>query len=693
MNFRKLDLEEEYNSISHDVYHEFFNKVLSLSKRYSRVGGEFTSRNFAACADGLQNFIQNDGKMQLVLTSSFDKDDVEAINKGTKNVEEVLSENWIKDFSEIKDKFVQDHAKALAWMLANGYLEIRIVLITDENGKILDSQQLDKITLFKRKTGIFWDSEYNAITFSGNIDFNDNLFGDYYYFRVYRNWDESEKKWVDDDFDEFQRYWNGKIIEGVGNYKVETIPLPTAINQNLIQIAPPSKSEIHLEKSPSLRPYQQNAVRKWVENSRKGIFEMATGTGKTFTAIGCIQEVEKLHDNSLVVIVCPFDNLMRQWSQELTKWNYTSLLTAKDQKWNQKLRDLISILENSREKQLGIVITSYSTFSSEKFTNLITRCKVPTMILADEVHNAGAEESRNGLLNEYSYRLGLSATLERYFDPEGTNFLENYFGRTVFEFSLQEAIQKNILVPYYYHPIYTDLTEEEYIQYKLETAKIARYWSSDNPDLRKLLEIALQKRARIIRDAQNKLHIFEELLREKKSLKHLLVYCSENQMQEVKNILNNVKPKPIINRQITSDNPKDPRDRMIILKDFAGEKYQAIVANRVLDEGVDIPEARNCIILASTGNPKQFVQRRGRVLRKFYGTYSDGSKKENATIYDILIIPQIGDDYTDDEIKVEKSIIKSQINRQEAMASIAINKDECMKEIQKIKKKYRIDED
>ncbi len=690
MNFRDLYLEEEYDSISHDVYNDFFNRVLSLAKKYARVGGLFTSRNFAACADGLQGFIQNDGRMQLVLASSFDLEDVEAITKGIKNTEDVLAENWIRDFTEIKDKFVQDHTKALAWMLANGYLEIKVVILTDHNGKVLDSKQLEKVTLFKRKTGVFWDDKYNAITFSGNIDFDDKLFGDYYFFRVYRSWDESEKKYVDDDFEEFQKYWNARLIEGLGEYSVKVIPLPNAVKENLIQIAPLSKSEINLRRIPKLHTYQQTAVRNWLNNEKKGILDMATGTGKTFTAIGCIKELEKSKSNFLAIIVCPYDNLMRQWSEELKKWDYESMITAKDQKWSQKIRDFIAILEDGSVISLVIIVTSYATFSSEKFTNLIQNCKIPVMLIADEVHNAGATETQNGLLENYSYRLGLSATPERYFDEEGTQLLDNYFGGTVFEFSLKEAIDKHFLVPYYYYPIYADLIPEEYTQYKIETAKIARYSNSDKPETRKLLELARLRRARIIRDAQNKLKVFQELINSKPQLKQTLVYCSENQMSEVKEILNNAQPKPIINRQITFDNPKDPRDRIKILKDFVAEKYQAIVANRVLDEGVDIPEARNCIIMASTGNPKQFIQRRGRVLRRFHGTYPDGTKKEFATIYDILIIPEIADDYTPEEIKLEKSIIRSQLRRQETMASIAMNSDECMKEIRKIKEKFGI---
>lgn len=688
MNFKDLEIKEEYNSISDDVYRDFFNHILKHAKRYARVGGLFTSRNFAACADGLQEFIQNDGKMELVLLPTFTQEDADAINKGIKKSDEVISERWIKDFKQIKDKFVKDHTKALAWMLANNYLEIRLVVPTFPDGKVIPTSELEKIHIFKRKTGIFWGEDYDAITFSGNIDFDDKMFGEYYYFRVYRSWDDSEKKFVDDDFDEFQKFWEGKKIEGI-SFEIKTMSLPRAIKENLISVAPKAKSEINLNKSPKLRPYQEIAVRNWITNNKRGIFEMATGTGKTFTAIGAIRELQKTTEKLLVVVVCPFDNLERQWAAELSKWELGSFVTSKATKWHQMLRDTIAILESTPKESISIIITSYATFHTEKFTETISRCKVPVLLIADEVHNAGSSENIKGLVNGYTFRLGLSATLERYFDEEGTNVIQNFFGDTVYSLDLKEAIEKNFLVGYYYYPIYVDLTEEEYIEYKLLTSKIARLWNAKGID-KKPLEIALQQRARVIRDAKNKLSAFEDLISKNKGIKYTLIYCSEKQMDVVKSKLNAVKPKPIINREITADNPKDPKQRLEILKDLAHEKYFAIVANRVLDEGADVPEAKNCIMLASTGNPKQFIQRRGRVLRKFSDTYPDGTKKEFATIYDILVIPELSDDYTEEEIKTEKAIVKSQINRQEMMAEIAINSEECLAEIKKIKKKFSL---
>lgn len=689
MNFKNLEIKEEYNSISDDVYKDFFNKILSCSKRYARVGGLFTSRNFAACADGLQDFIQNDGHMELVLLPSFTFEDVEAIEKGIKTPDQIISEGWIKDFTEINDKFVLDHTKALAWMLAKEYLTIKIVVPSYSNGKIIPKSELEKVHVFKRKTGIFWDENYDVISFTGNIDFDDKVFGEYYFFRVFRSWDESEKKYLDDDFEEFQKYWEGKTIEENG-FKVKTISLPSAIRENLIEIAPKSKSEIQLHKSPKLRRYQEKAVSKWFENDKKGIFEMATGTGKTFTAIGCIKEIQKLEKPFLVVIACPFDNLERQWKDELEKWEIESSITSKDPKWHINMRDSIASLESGKQNSVHVIITSYTTFHSEQFVDSINLCKVPVMLIADEVHNAGSTENLKGLVEGYSFRLGLSATLERYFDPIGTASLSSFFGETVFSLDLEEAIKNNFLVGYYYYPIYVDLIPDEYIEYRRLTAKIAQLWDSKEPEAQIAKEIALQQRARIIRDAQNKISAFEDFVSNNPKLKYTLIYCSEKQMDVVKQILNNAKPKPIINREITAKNPKDPRDRGQILRDLANEKYAVLVANRVLDEGADIPEAKSCVMLASTGNPKQFIQRRGRVLRKFNETYPDGSKKEYAIIYDILVIPELSPTYTDYERTMEQGIVESQLRRQEQMARIAINKDSCLEEVRRIKNKFGV---
>lgn len=683
MGFHDIDLKSEYDSIHDNVYDEFFNKVLKLSRSYNRVGGKFTSKNFAACAEGLQEFIRNDGYMKLVLLPQFNVDDIDSINRGIKNTKDVISEHWIKDFSEVKEKFVEDHTKALAWMLANDHLEIKIVVPIDSSGCIISDVKLEDSQVFQRKTGIFWDSDRESLSFSGNIDFDDAMFGEYHHFRVYRGWDESESKYLKKDFEEFSTYWSGDRLDTEMSFK--TISLPEAVRSNLIEMAPKSKSEINLKNIPKLRPYQSTAVRNWKKNDCRGIFEMATGTGKTFAAIGCIKELQKMQEKLLVIIVCPVDNLERQWETELQKWDYDSKITSGDNNWAQHMSDRIASLEINETLNISIIITTYKTFSTKKFVDIVENCDVPLMLISDEVHNAGASVYALGLSNAYNYRLGLSATIERYFDPEGTSLLQNFFGDTVYTLDLKDAIEKKFLVGYYYYPIYADLNKEEYNKYRSHTKTIARLWNSNKPEDRKILEMTLIKRSRIVQNAQNKLVKFEEWMRKQNVVEYVLIYCSENQMPIVKRMLNRT---DIINREITANNPPDPKMRSEIIKQFKQKLLGAIVSNRVLDEGADIPSAKSCVMLASTGNPKQFIQRRGRVLRRFNDAYPDGSKKKYATIYDILVIPGMSSDYTENEASTERQIASSQIRRFEEMANIAINRDECMREIDKIKEKF-----
>ena len=685
MNFRDIELKSEYDSISDDVYGEFFNKVLKCSRKYNRIGGKFTSKNFAACAEGLQEFIQNDGNMNLVLLPEFNAEDVDSINKGIKNTHDVISECWIRDFSEVHEKFIEDHTKALAWMLANDHLEIKIVVPVDSNGAILSGTKLDDSQLFKRKTGIFWDEDNKAISFSGNIDFDDKMFGEYHHFRVYRDWGDGERKFLEKDYEEFNKYWDGQLIET--DIRLKVIPLPEAIKNNLIEIAPKSKSEIRLQNIPRLRPYQKTAIHNWKENDYRGVFEMATGTGKTFAAIGCIKELQKKQEILQVVIVCPFDNIERQWKQELAKWEFDSTVTSRDAKWAQRMNDKIASLA-TKNRKISIVITTYKTFCTDKFINIIENCNVPLLLISDEVHNAGASAYSSGLINAYNYRLGLSATLERHYDPNGTALLKQFFGDTVYTLDLQSAIEKKFLVGYYYYPMYVDLNEEEYEKYISYTKHIARLWDSEKPGDREQLERIRINRSKVILNAESKIAKFKDWVQEHKdNIEYALVYCSEKQMAVVKKTLDK---HAIINHEITHKNPSDPTMRAEIIKKFSKGLFNAIVANKVLDEGADIPSAKNCIMLASTGNPKQFIQRRGRVLRKFKETYPDGSKKENAIIYDLLVIPSISEDYTADEIRIERQIVTSQIERLVDMAKIAINHESCLEDIKTLKEKFSI---
>ena len=684
MNFRGADIRPQYDSITDDVYGDFFNPILKLSRYYYRIGGRFTSKNLAACAEGLQEFIQNDGKMQLVMLPEFKAEDIESINRGTLDINKVLSNNWIKDFSEINEKFVKNHVKALGWMLANDYLEIRVVVPLKSDGTIIPQSTLQESQVFRKKTGLFWDGDNNAISFSGNIEFDDKFVGDYYQFRVYRGWDKSEIKYVNHDYVEFDEYWNGSVK--TQKKCLKSIRLPEAIRDSLIRIAPKSKSEINLSEMLKLRPYQKEAVDKWSSANFCGMFEMATGTGKTYAAIGCMKAIQRKCKKTLVVVACPFDNLERQWAEVLNKWGIKSQVTSGNANWHQHMKDGLAAFRLSNRDGMDVIITSYKTLYNDKFVKAVEQCGFNAMLIADEVHNAGSSSHLKGLSDSYIYRLGLSATVERHFDEDGTKALEDYFGETVYAMDIKEAIKRKFLVEYNYYPSYVDLEESEYREYKKQTRKIAMLWNSKKNEDRQRLEIILNNRSRIILNAKSKLDAFGDWVNcHRNEIKHTLVYCSEVQMPTIKRILSN---QSAVNREITAKNPQDPRQRSTILEKFSEGEYSAIVANKVLDEGADIPSARICIMLASTGNPKQFIQRRGRVLRQYPQGYRDGSQKKYADIYDVIVMPEISSDYTSNEKSMEKHIIESQIRRQEIMADAALNKNDCMKKIESIKIKF-----
>jgi superfamily II DNA or RNA helicase len=691
MQFKDLDIRRFYDSGRNDVYNEFFNVVLSNSNYYKRYGGLFSAKRFALVAEGLQHFIkENNGTMELAIIPVFSEEDKNALLRGV-SVDDLITKNWINDLSKIKEKFLEDHKKALSWMIANGYLTIRLILPMRPDGTYFTESELMEKAILRREVGIFYNrDDQSPISFHGIIDRENSDDGERYAIDVSRSWVGSEVEEIENDFQEFSSYWDSDV-RSKGQIVFQIKPLTSDLESYFKQIAPKSKSEVPtLRKPPVLRKYQEDAVDAWEKNNGRGIFEMATGTGKTFTAIGCIKRIENKEKTALVIIAAPYRNLIDQWRGELSKWFIESTLLEQGS-WRQIIRDEVYQLNRTNEKKLSVLITSHALFAEEEFVKQIERCKIPTMLVVDEAHHVGSYASRNGLSKNYQYRLALSATIDRYYDDDGTDFLRNYFtgstgDSTIARYTLEQAIKDKKLCGYYYYPFFVDLNDEEKAEYRRMTYQAAKLLNSKNFEDKKRGEEVIMKRSKIIRDAENKIDSFRQIIREIKKLKHMLVFCSENQFDVVSETLNNLArycgiDKSLLFRKITYENPPDKKDRFKILSDFADEEWDALLSNKVLDEGMDIPQAQTCIVLASSGNSTQFIQRRGRVLRIFDGVYKDGSKKEFANIYDILVRPQINDLEDPDAIKLEIGMIRSQLSRISDMSKLAINQDYCIEKI------------
>ena len=349
---------------------------------------------------------------------------------------------------------------------------------------------------------------------------------------------------------------------------------------------------------------------------------------------------EKLKDNIGVIILCPYQHLVEQWVEDIKRFNVTPLICYSKYDWKKKFKLTIS------DYKLGVIknfcaIMVNASYSTDYVQDILRTAKGNLCIVVDEAHNFGAKRLQKCMLENFKYRLALSATLERHHDEEGTQSLYNYFKKVCITFTLEDAIKQGFLTPYYYHPVVVNLEPDELQEYTELTEKIINILRKNPGDeLPKSAEMLLIKRARIIAGARNKLHILEELMEEYKHDNNILVYCGATkvfadreddydeddarQIERVVDILGNK-----LNMRVSMFTSKeDAQERERIKESFAeGHLLQALVAIKCLDEGVNIPGIRTAFIMASSTNPKEYVQRRGRVLRRAKG-------KQFAVIYD-----------------------------------------------------------
>ncbi len=482
MSFGELEIKSSYDSDDDDILNDFYNPVLANSVEYSRLAGFFTSSALAVAARGIRGLLKNDGKMKLVAGAMLKKEDVEAIRLGLEKPEEVINRAAINDLDSIEDEFVRDHVMALGWLIAKQKLEIRIAIVEDKNGRPLDADSILRKGVFHQKIGIFTDGNGRKISFSGSVNetataWTENIEE----FKVFREWVEAEHEHFLSDYKKFNKYWNNE------SQRVKTMTAPQAIKDKLIQMAPKDIEKLELEKWDSqgskrknqitLYEHQKEAIESWIENGMRGIFEMATGTGKTFAALRGLMKTSEIHKKLVVIITCPYQHLIQQWRREIEKFGITFDFIIADSSnplWKDNLADsLVDISLGYKEKI--IILTTHRTFSSDNFMSIVKEHKKDfnILLIADEVHGLGAERGRIGLIDEYDFRLGLSATPKRWFGSIGTQAIYNYFNDVVFEFTLKDAINtinpatgRTYLTPYRYIPKFVSL--EGCITYFLE---------------------------------------------------------------------------------------------------------------------------------------------------------------------------------------------------------------------------------
>lgn len=717
MSFQDIELKPEYRSRLDNVIRDFYIPVLKQAVGYKRAVGYFSSSALLSLTAGICELIDNGGSIQLIASPRLSTEDIEAINDGIRRRDDVIKEALLRELREPKGKFEETRLNLLSNLIAAGRLEIKIAFLEDDN----------TIGMFHEKLGLMYDSEGNIIAFSGSMNESANAFTtNYEAIDVFASWTQDADRvyikqsafnamWEDYepsikvmDFPEvneeiLRRYKvNDRIDTSLDeeSSKDELVP----VDDPVVQTGPIVPAHVHM------RQYQMDAIEEWVKHNYVGIFDMATGTGKTYTALAAVARLfSDMNHNLAVLIICPYQHLVEQWKEDIVAFGMKPIVcySASSQKnWRERLKTAVTSFNLGVQDHFCMVSTN-ATFSIDYVQDLVTKLRGNVVLVVDEAHNFGAENLSKTLLPHIPFRLALSATIDRHGDPEGTQKLYDYFGEKCIEYSLKDAIDNDMLTPYYYHPIPVSLNEEELSNYLDLTAKIRKNIHADKDGKIKLSEYAkmlLIKRARIVAGASEKISTLLRLMKDYKDDNKILVYCGATTMHDV----DYQEGKPPIDeaRQIdivagmlgndlgmrvtkfTSEENADGRER--IKADFAeGTHLQSLVAIRCLDEGVNIPSIRTAFIMASSTNPKEYVQRRGRVLRKFPG-------KNHAVIFDFITLPipldQVGD-YDAEIIDSVKSLAKREIIRMKDFAAIAENPFDSDSLISEIQRSYDIESD
>ena len=722
MDFTTLILKNEYRTSNDCVSEDFYKPILRLSETYDRAVGFFSSSGLANIATGLLPFVKNGGNIRLIASPVLSSEDIAAIDEGYRRREDVISEALSRELENPENYKYSKRLNLLANLIADNRLDIRIALTKTNN----------RYGIYHEKMGIFSDINGNTIAFSGSM--NESVIAmesNYEAIDVFCSWkSQDEKGRIDQKKAAFEAIWNG-TENGVATCEFPEIKdeIRRKYMRNKVEYGDISEKEIDDEvvaeenylKRPAethgarlpqgfkLHDYQEEAINTWEKNGYKGIFDMATGTGKTYTGLGAVARLsEALDDKLAVIICCPYQHLVEQWVEDIVKFNIDPIVGYGDSKqkdWKDKLKDAV------RDQKLGVkkreffcFVTTNATFSKDYVQAQIQRIKGNALLLVDEAHNFGADNLRKLMSDKFNYRLALSATLDRHGDPEGTQALYDYFGEKCIEYDLERAIEEKKLTPYKYYPVIVSLSDTEREIHEDLSRQIAKCLTRGRSGKFTLSErgkkLAL-KRARVVAGAIAKVSTLERYIQPYRNDNFILVYCGATKILDADKDFTDVDDEDIRQIDMVTDllgnqmhmkvsqftSKEDVEERNTLKKEFSqGENLQALIAIKCLDEGVNIPKIKVAFILASTTNPKEYIQRRGRVLRLAEG-------KEYAEIYDFITLPRPLEEVpmlTEDQMKRELGLVKNELCRAEEFARISMNRVTAVSVLDEIKEAYNI---
>lgn len=695
-----------YNSEIHNITTEFFNPAFYNSTSYRRITGLFNSNSLTLAARGISEFVNNDGKIQLIISPILTREDSIAITKAsTKEFEEILKRSLVNNLS-FDNQFEKDHIFALMYLLNKRILEIKVDIPTDQFGNPLDYEKILEYNLFSEKLGVFQDREGNVVSFRGPIDSDsDSWENGKFSITVDASWIPGQKQHVLDDIEKFEKKWNDK----------NSLDIPIAIKNELINI-------FHADSMPDLKKYdapkwailpngqilwdnQIKAINSWNKNNFKGIFPVATGGGKTLASLVA---GNRLPFDVVILVIVPFKELARQWILNIKNFDPnadTIACYSENPEWKinlpKKLNRYMSKNDlNDIKKRLYVIGVSKS-ISAKKNSDTDDSLFIEyfrhlnpekLLIIGDEVHHYGAETSQKIFELKAKYTLGLSATHIRPWDDEGTKALTDFFGRSLNEakYTVSEGIEEGRLSQYYYYPFFTTLTNKEFENYENLTESINKIFhiSKDNKTTNQIqnLTTLTTRRADILKNAENKIKIYCEIIKTKPKLPYIIFADDNEQIEKLiiahKQSINEINQNSTI---ILSDNyfifsgDTGESDRKIILEQSVTHD-RPIFSMKCLDEGIDVPDFSGAILVASSRSKREYIQRRGRILRK-------SSTTKIKELYDIIIFPP--PHLNPSQVKIAQNILDTEYERFSELRNDAINQIQALEKYRHYKNKLQ----
>ena len=647
--------------------------------------GFFSSEVLVSLAPGLATFINSSQEsFRLIISPLLRVEDKEAIEEGIASPEDIAS-TALKDIIVTEDLVEQHTLKCLSWLLRSGRVEIKIALMKD--------------ALFHPKVWLF-RGDGDVIAAHGSSNMTDaGIRRNIEQISISKSWADPTQHYITEKFcNQFKQLWENE------DHSCLVVALPQAIRDSLLQTyrsdTPPTEtdlrtlygratgtineppatydsfelprasfaipSELQFEDGPF--EHQGKAVSAWCEAGYRGVLEMATGSGKTIAAMICAHRLYEAHNPLLIVVAAPYIPLIQQWCDEILPFGLRAVNLTVSNGASGRARELNRINRRFRAEtsDIEIVVVSHYTLCDSAFKAEIEKFDCTTLLIADEVHNLGSEGFITDLPFFFDYRLGLSATPIRQYDEQGTEIMLSFFGPVVFQYTLEEAIGRCLVeYDYYVHPV--ELTQDEMDKWYELTEKIkANAWRSEYEEPDEYITKLLRDRRAILETAENKIAALESALihEDFRKLRHTLIYASDKAPEQLNAVNALLNVHGVGFHQLTHEETANRKRTARIIKLFQEGTLGILTAKRVLDEGVNIPQIQKAFILASTTVERQWIQRRGRLLRTCRET-----GKTHSEIHDFIALPP-NPDNIDNEAR---SLIRSELLRVQKFASLARN--------------------